>query len=316
MVGPVTVIGYGAVGRATTEALLAAGVAVTVAQRAQPADLAAGADYRRCDVLDRASLRSAIDGAEQVVFAVGMPYDGKTWRAMWPRAMANLLDACEATAARIVFVDNLYMLGPQRAPLREDMPLSDFGVKPAVRSEVTRLWMKTAAAGRVRVTALRPPDFYGPGVTTVSHLGSLAFGALAKGTAAMLLAPPDTLHDFAYMPDIARAVVTLLEAPDDCFGQAWNMPCAPTTTPRKILELGAQALGVRLRVRAIPMALWPVLGLVMPFIREVNEMRFTFDRPYRVDATKFTTRFWSDVTPFEVSAVKTAEFFRSLAQTD
>jgi len=29
-------------------------------------------------------------------------------------------------------------------------------------------------------------------------------------------------------------------------------------------------------------------------------MRFTWNRPYHVDATKFGRRFWSDATPFEV----------------
>ena len=48
--------------------------------------------------------------------------------------MANVLAACEVNGARLVFVDGLYMLGPQVAPLREDMPLTDQGVKPAIPS--------------------------------------------------------------------------------------------------------------------------------------------------------------------------------------
>ena len=43
-----------------------------------------------------------------------------------------------------------------------------------------------------------------------------------------------------------------------------------------------------------------VLGLFSPFMRECIEMRFTWNRPYHVDATKFARRFWSDATPFEV----------------
>jgi nucleoside-diphosphate-sugar epimerase len=224
--------------------------------------------------------------------------------------MQNLVAACAGSGARLVFVDNLYMLGPQRAALREDMPLTGFGAKPAARSEVSRIWL--AATDWVRVAALRAPDFYGPGVS-LSHLGSGAFGALARGRTATLLAPPDTPHDFAYVPDIARAVLTLLDAPDDAFGQAWNMPCAPTRTPREILRLGAEALGLRLRLRAVPLGLLPLLGLAVPFLREVAEMRFTLDRPYRVDATKFAARFWSDATPFERGAPATARAFQAAA---
>jgi nucleoside-diphosphate-sugar epimerase len=313
MSSTIVVFGFGAVGRATTEALINRGSAVQVVQRSRPADLSRGATFHPCDVLDAAAVRRAVDGAVQVVVAIGFPYVGATWRASWPLAMENLIKACEASQTRMVFVDNLYMYGPQHEALREDMALTDYGVKPAVRAHITRLWMSASAAGRVRIAALRPPDFYGPDVTQ-SHLGDLAFGALAKGKRATLIAPPDMPHDFAYVPDIARAVLTLLDAPDDAFGQAWHMPCAPVKTPRQILQSGADALGVKLRITALPLWSLPIMGIGSPMMREMAEMRFQWDRPYRVDAHKFAERFWSDVTPFEVGARATALSFRTTAQ--
>ena len=310
---PIVVFGFGPCGRATVEQLHARATAVAVAQRSRPKDLPPGVEYRPCDVSDAETVRRAVGGAEQIVVAIGLPYDRKVWRETWPKAMTNLVEACAATGARMVFIDNLYMLGPQRSPLREDMPLTEFGAKPAIRSEVTRIWMAAATAGRARIAALRPPDFYGPGVP-LSHIGEAGFAALAKGKTATLIVPPDTPHDFAYVPDIGRAVVTLLDAPDDAFGQVWNMPCAPTRTPREILRLGADAIHAKLKVRSIPLGLLPMLGLVVPLLREVAEMRFTFDRPYSVDATKWTRRFWSDVTPFEVGAPATARSFAPAAK--
>ena len=304
----IIVFGFGACGRATVEQLRARGSAVAVAQRNRPKDLPHGVGFRSCDVLDLEAVRRTIAGAEQIVLAIGLPYDRKVWRESWPKLMTNLLEACAETGARMVFIDNLYMLGPQQAPLREDMPLSDYGAKPAVRSDVTRIWLAASAAGRVRVAALRPPDFYGPGVT-LSHIGSTGLTALAQGKAAAVIVPPDTPHDFAYVPDIGRAAVTLLDAPDDCFGQVWNMPCAPTRTPRQILQLGADALRMKMKLRAIPLWLLPLLGVFSTQMREIAEMRFTFDRPYKVDASKFMRRFWSDVTPFEVGAPATARSF-------
>lgn len=303
------IIGFGAVGRATAAALLARGDKIRIAQRSRPSDLPPGADYRTCDVLDAASVRRAIDGADQVVLAVGFTYDRKVWGAVWAPTMTNVIEACAATRARLVFLDNLYQLGPQTEPRRENMPLTTKGAKPAILTAMTQIWTDAAAAGRVRVAALRCTDFYGPGVP-VSHIGSTALGALAQGKAALLLAPPDTPHDFAYVPDIARAVVTLLDAPDDAYGQVWNMPCAPTRTPRQILRLGAQALGVKPKITAIPLWLLPILGLFVPFMREVDDVRFTWDRPYEVDGTKFTRRFGFQVTPYEVGAPATALSFR------
>jgi nucleoside-diphosphate-sugar epimerase len=303
------VLGFGAVGRATVQLLLARGDAVRVAQRSRPEGLPAGAEFVACDVLDLDSVRRAIAGARQVVLSVGFPYDSRVWRKVWPKTIANIIDACAETQARIVFVDNLYMLGPQDAPRREDMKLSDKGEKPAILSEVTRIWSVAATAGRVRLAALRCTDFYGPDVP-VSHVGSTGFGALAQGKPALLLAPPDTPHDFAYVPDIARAVATLLDAPDDAYNQVWNMPCAPTQTPREILAIGAQALGVRLRIRAVPLWILPLLGIGARFMREVADVGFTWDRPYVVDGAKFTRRFDFAVTPIADGARATALSFR------
>ncbi len=303
-----TIIGYGPVGRAAADILRQRGEKVRVVQRSKPAGLPASVEYRSADILDAGSILQAVEGSHQVVLAVGFAYDGKVWQAAWPRAMANTLAACQAQGARLVFVDNLYMYGPQNSPLREDMSLSSYGAKPAVRSAVTRQWMAASEAGQVRIAALRGPDFYGPGVT-LSHLGDTGFAAIAQGRRAMLIAQPDMPHDFAYVPDYGRAAVTLLDAPDDCYGQAWHVPCAPTTTPRRILELGARAIGVKARISRLPLSLLPVAGLFSPFMKSLVEMRFQFDRPYRVDATKFTRRFWSDATPFETGAAETAKSF-------
>jgi nucleoside-diphosphate-sugar epimerase len=305
----IAIFGFGPVGRATAEILRAQGRAVRIAQRKEPENPPAGAAFVRCDALDGESVRAAARGAAQVVLAVGFPYLGAVWREAWPRAMTNFVEACAATGARLLFVDNLYMYGPQTAPLSETTPMIPYGVKPAARVEVTRIWMAASEAGRLRVAALRAPDFYGPGAAQ-SHLGETAFGALAKGKAASVIGSPDTPHDFAYVPDFARAVVTLLDAPDDAFGQAWHVPCAPTRTPREILALGAAALGVKPRVSGLPIWALGPLGLFVPVLREMREMRFQWDRPYRVDSSRFAKRFWADATPFEVGAPATALWFR------
>ncbi len=306
----IVIIGWGPVGSAAGALLASQGRTVVAAQRSAPANLPRGVGYVRCDVLDADSVRGAIAGATQVVAALGFAYDGAVWRASWPRAMANLLDACEAENARLVFFDNLYMYGPQNAPLTEETPLSNYGRKPAVRSEVTRQWM--ARRDRVRVAALRAPDFYGPGVT-LSHLGDSGFVRIAQGKAAQLIAPPDTPHDFAYVPDLGRAVVTMLDAPDEDFGQAWHTPCAPIATPREILQIGADAIGAKLKITTLPLGMLPILGLAAPFMREMHEMRFTWDRPYHVDWSKWARRFGPDVTPHEIGAAETARAFQSAA---
>jgi nucleoside-diphosphate-sugar epimerase len=313
MNGKITIFGLGPCGRATMTRLLAEGREVVVAQRHASPDLPRGATFTPCDALDRDSVMSAARGSEQIVVAIGFAYEGKVWREAWPKAIGNFVGICEATGARMVFIDNLYMAGPQTAPLVETMPLTSYGVKPAARSAATRIWMEAATAGRARIAALRAPDFYGPNVG-LAFLGDTTIGALAKGKSAFFIGSPDIPHDFAYVPDIGRAATTLLDAPDSAFGQAWHVPCTPTRTTREILKMAADALGVRLRLNTLPEGLLGAAGLFSPFLRELKEMRFTWDRPYQVDATKFARAFWSDPTPFETGVRETALSFAAAAR--
>jgi len=273
MTGRIAIFGYGPVGRATAGRLLAEGREVIVAQRRAPPDLPKGAAFAPCDALDGETVVKTLRESEQFVVAIGFPYVGAVWRDAWPRAIANFVAACKATGARMVFIDNLYMYGPQTAPLVETMPLADYGWKPAARSGTTRIWMDAAAAGEARAAALRAPDFYGPGVGQ-SYLGDTSIGKLARGKPAVFVGSPDVLHDYAYVPDIARAATTLLAAPDSAFGPAWHVPSAPTRTTRDLLRIAAEALGVKLRISAMPAWMLGPSAMFSPFLGELTEMRF------------------------------------------
>ena len=120
MTDRITIFGYGPVGRATTARLLAEGREVIVAQRHAPRDLPKGAIFAPADALDRDAVVKAVRGSEQFVVAIGFPYSGVIWREAWPKAIGNFVAACKATGARMVFIDNLYMYGPQTDAARRD----------------------------------------------------------------------------------------------------------------------------------------------------------------------------------------------------
>lgn len=308
----IAVIGYGAVGRATASLLLARGDEVRVVQRRQPAALAARTTFLAADVEDHDEMLRACDDVDAVVCCIGLPYRASLWERVWPRAVANLLDGCAASRARFVFADNLYMYGPQTQPLTENLPLTTYGRKPRVRAQITELWREARDAGRVRAVAVRASDFYGPDVPT-SVLSTYGVARLVAKQAALVPYSPDHPHDFTYVPDFARALVTLLDAPDDAYGQAWHVPNAPTRTLRALLELGAARAGVRPRVRVLPRFARGILGVFSTELAELGEMQFQWDRPYLVDTSKFTARFWSDATSFENGLDATSAFYRGAA---
>ncbi len=309
MAGNATVVGYGAVGRETVKLLAGRGDKVRVAQRSHPRGLPLEAEFVPTDVLNSESVLKACMGSEAVICCLGFPYNSRIWQKTWPKAMANLLSACEKAKARFIFADNLYMYGPQTAPLAEDMPLTEFGRKPKLRADITRLWQAAHREGRVKAVAVRASDFYGPDVPT-SVISAYGVKNLLAGKSAVMPYPVIFPHDLTYVPDFARALVTFLDAPDEDYGQAWHVPNAPTQTYRALIEEAAALIGVKPKMRAIPLILLELAGLFSRQTYELIEMRFQSDRPYLVNAQKFSKRFWADATSFEEGLSATIASYR------
>lgn len=187
--------------------------------------------------------------------------------------------------------------------------MTDYGRKPRVRAQITRLWQQARAAGAVQAVAVRACDFCGPDAAN-SVLSEYGVARRLAGRASLVPYPANFPLDFTYVPHVARAIVTLAEAPDDACGQARNVPIAPTRTLREPRGLAAKIAGVPMRLQTIPDRLAPLVGIFAPAVRELREMRFQTDRPYRVGAPKCGLRFGPRFTGFAVGPAATVDFYR------
>lgn len=305
------VLGAGPMGRSLTNALVERGRAVRVVTRSGRATgLPPAVEVAAADLSVEADARRACAGAGIIYACMGMPYE--KWTASWPPLMAGMLAGAEAAGARFIFMDNLYMYGPQMngTPLTEDLPLTSYGKKPATRARITRMWQKAHASGRVEAAAVRASDFYGPGVHN-AVLGDFSFGRIAAGKAAQVVGEIDHLHSYAYVPDIARALISVGEADDGAMGQAWHVPNADDRTTRELLKMFAAEMGRRLKVQVAGKLMLDIAGLFNGNLGEMKEMMFQWTHPYRVDSSKFEMAFWNDPTPFEEGIRKTAAWYRT-----
>lgn len=305
---PWVVLGAGPTGAAVTRRLHAAGRRVRVVTRSGRASPPAGVEVAAADMTDTGAAAAACRGAAVVIACVGFPsYAG--WREKWPPVMRGMLAGAEAAGARFVFTDNLYMYGPVDGPLRENLPLTDYGVKPAVRARITRMWQEAHAAGRVRAAAVRASDFYGPGVR-VAILGDYVTGAAIRGKTATVIGDPDMPHTVTYIEDLARALITIAEAEDDAYGQAWHVPSAPARPLREVVKRIYRETGNPVKLRAAPSWLLSVMGLFSPDMRELKELMHHWNRPYVVDHAKFGARFWDDCMPLDKGIAATVRWYR------
>jgi nucleoside-diphosphate-sugar epimerase len=286
----------GAIGTPLAKELLARNARVRlVSRRGVGGD---GAEAAKADLNEAADVLRAVEEGSTVYLVAGLQYDIRVWREQWPRIMRNVVAACEARRARLIFFDNVYAYGTVDGPMTEETPYRPTSRKGEVRAEIAGFLQDEMAAGRVTASIARAADFYGPHSEKTSVPGLLVFPKLAAGKSAQLFADAETKHSYTYTLDCAQALC-LLAGADDTFGQVWHLPTAhPPLSGREFVQLAAGALGVPPRVSVIPGWALKTAGLVMPMMRELAEMLYQNDRDYVFDSTKFEQRFGFTPTPY------------------
>ena len=270
-----------------------------------------GAEVFPADLSDREQTLAAVSGSSVVYLLVGLKYDLAVWRALWPRIMANTIEACKRAQAKLIFFDNVYMYGRVDGPMTEQTPYAPCSKKGVVRAQVATALMDEVKAGNLTAMIARSADFYGPrtghGVPNV-----LVFEPFAKGTTASWLVNASVPHSLTFTPDAARGVAMLAER-ESAWNQVWHLPTAPNPpTGKGIIEMAAAAFGVGPKYRVLSRPLLSVVGLFNPPVRESYEMLYQSDAPYLFDSTKFTKEFGFAGTPYSEGIRITADSYRAI----
>jgi nucleoside-diphosphate-sugar epimerase len=209
-----------------------------------------------------------------------------------------MLAAAQRTGAVLVAMGNLYGYGRPTGPMTPDSPLTATDTKGRVRA---RMWADMLAAhevGLVRVAEARAADFVGPQVPGgQSHL-TRQLPALRAGRRAWVVGDPDVPRGWSYLPDVAATLV-LLGTDDRALGRAWHVPSTIRSQRQAITDL-AHALGAGSpKVSGMPWPLLRAVGVAVPLLREVVDVRHQFDQPYVIDASATTATFGLEPTPWE-----------------
>ena len=241
----------------------------------------------------------AVEGSQIVYLIVGLPYNIKVWRKQWPALMRNVIDACKAHGAKLVFFDNIYMYNPAYlGRMTEDTPFGPVSKKGRVREQLVHMIMDEVEAGNLTALIARAADFYGPGVQN-SVIQETVLKNMLAGKKAQWFARLDKKHSFTYTLDAGKATALLGNTPD-AYNQAWHLPTShEQLTGKQWIDLFARELGVKPGYQALPTWLLSLVGLFVPMIRELAEMAYQYDRDYFFDSSKFEKRFDFKITPYD-----------------
>jgi len=231
----------------------------------------------------------AVEGSAIVYLTVGLEYKASVWEEAWPRIMDNVIAACQAHDAKLVFFDNIYMYDRDHLDhMTEETPLRPTSKKGTVRARIADRLLKEVSKGRLTALIARAPDFLGPANSVPVEL---VYKNFAKGKKADWFADVGKVHSLIYVADAARGTALLGNTPD-AFNQVWHLPTDPSRlTGRDWIGLFAETMEAAPRYRVLPTWMMGALGLFLPIMRELKEMAYQYDRDYFFDSSKFNRRF-------------------------
>ncbi|MGX9901511.1 hypothetical protein ACW0JT_19335 [Arthrobacter sp. SA17] len=103
------IFGTGAIGLATFDALRRRGRTVRLVNRSGKADVPGDIEVAAGDATDPTFATRAARGAAVIYQTMNPPYP--EWSAQFPALQSGVLAAAEATGARLVSMENVYMYG-------------------------------------------------------------------------------------------------------------------------------------------------------------------------------------------------------------
>jgi nucleoside-diphosphate-sugar epimerase len=299
----------GSFGGAAARVFLAKGWRVRAMTRrpaAHPVEGLSGVDWVAGDAMNASEVLRAAQGVQYIVHAVNPP-GYRHWEQLGLPMLDHSIAAAKASGARLVLPGNVYNFGPDAGALvSESSPQHPLTRKGRVRVEMEAR-LRAAAGQGVRSLVLRCGDFFGaPGHSSwFDHLW------IKPGKRFTRLSYPgvhEVSHAWAYVPDAAEALFKLLDldakAPErlasfEVLHFAGHGLANAVAMPQAV----ARAMGQPdLPIKGVPWGVMRALSPLVPFLRELVEMRYLWQVPLLLDNRKLISLIGPEPhTPLDVA---------------
>lgn len=251
-------------------------------------ELRDGLHWLRGDALNAADVRQAAQGCSVIVHAVNPP-GYRDWDRVVLPMLDNSLATARAEGATLLLPGTVYNYGPDAFPLiDEDAPQHPVTRKGAIRAEMEAR-LRAASGPGLRVVIVRAGDFFGP----QARNSWFSQGMVKPGQPVRAIAnpaAPGVGHQWSYLPDVARAMVQLIDRRDSLpafnnFHMTGHWDATGREMAEAVQRVVARHGGGTPRIRRFP---WWLLALASPFVKtftEMREMRYLWQQPVRLGGT-------------------------------
>lgn len=291
-----TVLILGARGRfgsAAVRAFARAGWQVHAQMRPGASALAiAGVTWLAAEPGDTALLAAAARDATVVIQGLSPAYTHKAWRKDMPGLTQAAIDVTRALGATLMLPASIYNFGETMPSLlREDTAQAASTFKGRMRIASEAQVRAATQDGRMKAVVIRGGDFFGSG--SGSWLDEVMVKAIRRGSLTYP-GPMNVPTAWAYLPDMARSFVEVAGRRHDLpafetfhfagyslTGQDWADALRVIALERGWLPAGGQ-----LRTTSLSWLMMRALGLVMPKMAALCEMRYQWRTPHALLNTR------------------------------
>jgi nucleoside-diphosphate-sugar epimerase len=257
------------------------------------------------DAMQLNDVIEAARGTSLIVHAANPP-KYRNWRGLALPMLDNTIAAAKFCNARILMPATIYNFGADTPVLRENSPQNPNTRKGAVRVEM-ELRLQRASLYGVRCIVVRSGDFFGPGAGS-SWLTQGLVRSLGRRQTLFYPGPAGVGHSWAYLPDLAEAMVRLVECQRPMSGyEVFHFRGHWFERGVEILEAVCRCHGIDARrIKPFP---WWAMTLAARFVkmcREMLEMRYLWQVPIQLDNARLIKQIGTEPhTPIEAALAAT-----------
>jgi nucleoside-diphosphate-sugar epimerase len=302
----------GAIGNSLAATLRAQGLPYRVVGRSQAQLERSFGEDRLAEIVtwnpdDPDSIVAAAQGIETIFYLVGVPY----WQfELHPLLMERTLRGARAAGvAKMLLIGTVYSYGlPRAGRVTEEHPREPSTHKGRMRKAQEDLLLAADAAGTIRGTILRLPDFFGPNLERSLVHG--AFRAALDRKTAQLIGPIDAPHQYVFTPDVGPVALALAAEPR-AYGRAWNFAGSGVISQRELVRRIFAQAGAPLKLMVVNKTMLRVLGIFNKLLRELVEMSYLQTDPVILDDSALRALLGSvHATPYDEAIRLTLEAMR------
>ena len=201
------------------------------------------------DVRDSRCMRTLVQGANCVFHLaalIGIPYSyaaPESYLDTNARGTLNLLEACrDAGVARILHTSTSEVYGTARqTPINERHLLQAQSPYSASKIAADKLAESYALSFGLPVTTVRPFNTYGPRQSCRAIIPTILSQALSSACAEIRVGSLDTVRDFTFVEDTARAFCEIAQAPlETVAGRLYNLGAGQSVSIEQLVGLAQE----------------------------------------------------------------------------